>query len=98
MDKGRLHPLMMLRRNTGEKFSDLQEEHRANKDRKSTFELSKLTGRAVAVQVMDSAWKTPEGEKQGIHPRELRQSVLSEGHDRQHPKTNEPKKEKEVSR
>ena len=53
---------MMLRRNTGEKFSDLQEEHRASKDRKSTFELSKLTGRAVAVQIVDSSWKTPEGE------------------------------------
>ena len=59
MYKGVCNPLMLLRRNTGEKFSDLQEEHRASKDRKPTFELGKLTGRATAVQVMDASWNTP---------------------------------------
>lgn len=97
MDKGVCNPLMMLRRNTGEKFLDLQEEHRANKDRKSTFELSKLTGRAAAVQVMDGAWTTPEGEKKEFTRVSFVNPSLVEATIANAPKT-EPKKGKEVSR
>jgi hypothetical protein len=98
MDKGVCTPLMMLRRNTGEKFSDLQKEHRISKDRKSTFELSKLTSRAVAVRIVDSSWVTPEGEAKEftrvafVHPDLVKAATANS------PKTSESKKEKEVSK
>jgi hypothetical protein len=98
MDKGVCTPLMMLRRNTGEKFSDLQEEHRASKDRKSTFELSKLTGRAVAVQIVDSSWKTPEGETKEFTRVGFVNPSLVKAVTANTSKTNESKNEKEVSK
>jgi hypothetical protein len=84
MKGGSCTPLMMLRSNSGESLENLLKEHRSNTEGQSTFDLKKLVGRTVTVQVVDRKFTTPEGSEREyvyvgyVAPTVIREDVIEE--------------------